>query len=318
MATPFQTSKADWDSFFDRFYVYFNEKMKAKATKASAIDTYYPVNEDGSLNYEEFKQAVKSLPSLYDYQGERKTVLVPLEALSHDAKLAADEARQAASDSKTATAEAKAARDNANRAAQEADQAREKLEEIEAKTEAATKAANDAANNANLAASEAKATNERIEAAEALREQAFTDALGKFQIDLKDLNDFTALVKEAWLEFEKQYESKQAQIDEAEKSREEAEKEREEAEAKRKGDSEKALGDVKTATDRFNELCDHPPILQGDPLTWWIWDEASGEYTDTGNTAQYPELYPFTAEMWRKLMQSDESEQEENNRQKVE
>lgn len=225
--TPYQTQKEEWEEMAKNFYPYFCEYLRSKATPIDGIEVYAPTD------YEEFAQCVKSLPARYDRQGVRKTVLVPVEILSRDAKKAAEEAIAATEQTRKATAEANTARDNANRAASQADLARENLEEIKAQTLAARNAANDAANSANLAASEARATNEEMQSAESLREQAFRNALSKFDSSLTELEGFTELAREAWNRFVAEYEEKQLEISVAEKQRKANETARQQAEEKR-------------------------------------------------------------------------------------
>lgn len=296
MSTPYQTTKTELDEFCRKLYPYFVDYIRQKATRVDSVEVYDPAD------YDEFRDRVKSLPARYEKGGVKKTVLVPVEILSRDAKEAAEGAIEATNKANQATHEANLACDNANLAATEADNARQDLEQIKSQTIAAGDAANRAANEANIVANELRKTNSEAETAEELREQAFRTALSRFDSSLTEFDGFTLLAKKAWDEFVAKYEKKQSEIESAEKKRVAAEDERVKAEAKRAEDTQKALTDVEKATERFNTLCDNPPKLDGDPPTWRFYDEESKEYKDSGITAQFPELYTLTEEMWKELM----------------
>lgn len=72
MSTPFQTSKAEWDAFFAEMQPRLLEWLKSNGTSVDKIETY------------ESTVGVKSLPARYELGGVRKTVLVPLAALTRE------------------------------------------------------------------------------------------------------------------------------------------------------------------------------------------------------------------------------------------
>lgn len=72
MATPFQTSKAEWDAFFAEMQPRYLEWLKANGTSVDNIETYDSV------------VGVKTLPARYDLGGVRKTVLVPFTAIARE------------------------------------------------------------------------------------------------------------------------------------------------------------------------------------------------------------------------------------------
>lgn len=345
--TPIQTSREEWMSYFDQFYPYFLEYLKNKATKVDAIEVYNPDTGDAKRDYEEFARAIKSLPARYDLGGVKKTVLVPLDLLSRDAKAAADEARTATSNANKATQEANDARDKANKAAKDADKAREDFEIVRDETLAAKDAANNAADVANRVAGELTKTNETIKAeesqrqnAENLREEAFREALSRFDESLTELDGFTELAKEAWNEFVKEYEAKQTDITQAEELREANEKARQESESKRETYTKEALEKLGTETERLKAFCDNPPkiedgtwrvwsedsggyedtgvdatghspMIDPDSHNWLVWDESKGEYSDTGINAEHPYELAIDADYFTKEFESLEEGEEE-------
>ena len=78
MDAPYITSEAQWDAFLAEFYPRLLKKIQAEATTVDSVEVYAPAD------YDEFAKRVKSLPARFDFQGVKKTVLVPLEILSRD------------------------------------------------------------------------------------------------------------------------------------------------------------------------------------------------------------------------------------------
>lgn len=290
MNSPLITQKEEWTAFFDAMFPQWTDYLRSKGTNVDSIETYNPAD------YSEFAERVKSLPARYSYQGVRKTVLVPVELLSRDAYKAAEEAKGATEDTRKATEEANKATQTANTAATNADNARKDLEDIKAKTTEATDNANRAANDAMLATAEASAkmaefaqAEEQRNEAEASREQAFSEALAQFLEksggDMAQYEEFYTLAVQSWNEFVSSYEARQTEIDEAEEQRKANEVQRQGAEQIREQKTEEALKDAKGATDRLNTLADNPPKIQGNPATWWFYDETSKTYIDSKKPA---------------------------------
>lgn len=268
MGAPFQTSKAEWDRISAELYPHFLSWLNTNATSVDSIEYYYSTDH------------VYSLPARYDYEGVKKTVLVPINILGEDARKAADEARESAKKADTAAANANAAADSANVAADRADRAREDLDIIKGQAIEATGKANDAAERANTAMEEAEKKMAEFQEAEDLRDKAEQDRETGFNKAVSDFNDYSSTQKAEWAEFVSTADANEQSRKEAEQARELAEADRVAKDTERAEALEAALMDLREATGDLNAINSNPPIIRNG--TWWIFSLKEKDYVDSG------------------------------------
>lgn len=286
-----QTTKAEWNAFFEEMAPRWLRWLKDNGTSVDSIEVYSPAD------YAEFAKRVRSLPARYDWEGVRKTVLVPVEILSRDAYNAKQEADKAAEEAREATKKADQAADSANKAAALAETAFDDLDQIKGETLAAAVAATQAANRATAAASEAEGKMAEFSSAEAARaaaERLRKDAEAA-RVNAENLRT------------------------EAESKRETAEKLRAEAEKKRQAAHELLEAflanppkiengtwrtysvEKKAYEDTGVNAIGRSPYVDESTGNWMVWNESQSNYEDSGINAATPDLTPIDIETFKEM-----------------
>lgn len=225
---------------------------------------------------------IKTMPALYDLNGVRKQVIVPLSLLTKnvDAEIA---------EAKKATAAANTAAGKANDAAASVTKATTDLTAERKKVEAAVNSSKTQTAAAQKAAADTMASKAAIEKNEAAR-QAAEQTRQTQETDRKK--------KEA-----ARVEAEKARAA-AESGRASAEAGRVKAESKRQTDTQSAIDAAKNQTSTAKELCEHP-TKAGENGNWWMWNLQTHQYEDTGIIARGGAMYPSFRQLRNKLLMID-------------